>query len=219
MGRERPAGGFGFMTARSRPPARRPRKRTGAATGPPTRGALRVVAGEARGLRLDVPDGPSTRPTSDRVREAVFNALESLGAIEGARVLDAFAGSGALGIEALSRGADHVTFVETEATARTIIVANLASTGLTDRATVMGGDGARHVSGSGLWGLVLLDPPYAYDLWDSVLPEVAKGLGPEGVLVLESDREVALPPSLVGIRTKQYGGTVVTFATPAGATA
>lgn len=207
------------MTARSRPPARRPRKRAGAAPGPPTRGALRVVAGEARGLRLDVPDGVTTRPTSDRVREAVFNALESLGVIEGARVLDAFAGSGALGIEALSRGAGHTTFVETEATARQTISANLDSTGLTDRATVIGGDGARHVSGSGLWGLVLLDPPYTYELWDSLLPEVAKGLGPEGIVVLESDRELTLPAGLVGIRTKHYGGTVVTFATPAGATA
>ncbi len=207
------------MTARSRPPARRPRKRAGAAPGPPTRGALRVVAGEARGLRLDVPDGATTRPTSDRVREAVFNALESLGVIEGARVLDAFAGSGALGIEALSRGADHATFVETDASARATISVNLDSTGLTDRATVIGGDGARHVSGSGLWGLVLLDPPYTYELWDSLLPEVAKGLGPDGVVVVESDRELTLPPGLVGIRTKHYGGTVVTFATPAGATA
>ena len=207
------------MTARSRPPARRPRKRGGAAPGTPTRGALRVVAGEARGLRLDVPDGVTTRPTSDRVREAVFNALESLGVIEGARVLDAFAGSGALGIEALSRGADHATFVETEASVRATISANLDSTGLTDRATVIGGDGARHVSGSGLWGLVLLDPPYTYELWDALLPEVAKGLGVEGVVVLESDRELTLPEGLVGIRTKHYGGTVVTFATPAGATA
>ena len=85
-----------------------------------------MVAGEARGLRLDVPAGIVTRPTSDRVREAVFNALESLGAIRGARVIDAFAGSGALGIEALSRGADHVTFVELEAEARTTIHTNLA---------------------------------------------------------------------------------------------
>ena len=73
---------------------------------------MRVIAGELRGRRLVAPKGATTRPTSDRVREATFNALGSMAAIEGARVLDAFAGSGALGIEALSRGADHCAFVE-----------------------------------------------------------------------------------------------------------
>ena len=178
-----------------------------------------MVAGEARGLRLDIPAGIITRPTSDRVREAVFNALESLGAIRGARVIDAFAGSGALGIEALSRGADHATFVELEAEARTTIHTNLASTGLADRATVIAGDGARHMSGSGFWDLMLLDPPYTYEHWDAVLPDIATGLAPDGVLVLESDHEMVMPRGLVAIRKKHYGGTVVTFATPAGASA
>ncbi|MCU1498092.1 MAG: putative ribosomal methyltransferase [Acidimicrobiales bacterium] len=198
-----------------RKPASRPRKR-GPAPGPPSKGALRVVAGEARGRRLDVPTGTTTRPTSDRVREAVFNALDSLGAVEGAIAIDAFAGSGALGIEALSRGAAHVTFVEVDAAARAVIAGNLAATGLAERATVTGGDGPRAAS-VGPWDLVLLDPPYAFEHWDQVLADLVGALAADAVVVVESDREVALPAGLVGIRTKQYGGTVVTFASPTGA--
>jgi 16S rRNA (guanine966-N2)-methyltransferase len=176
-----------------------------------------VVAGSARGRRLDVPPGSATRPTSDRVREAVFNALDSLGAIDGARALDAFAGSGALGIEALSRGAAHVTFVEADASARAVVAANLEATGLGDHSTLTGGDGARSAGSSGPWDLVLLDPPYAYDGWPELLDEVARGLAADGVVVVESDRDVELPSSLCAIRSKRYGGTVVTFASPTGA--
>lgn len=175
------------------------------------------MAGSARGLRLEVPAGTTTRPTADRVRQATFNALESLGAVDGARVLDAFAGSGALGIEALSRGADHVTFAEVDAAARAVVEANLATTHLRDRADVSAGDGGRTAEVGGPWDLVLLDPPYAFDGWDDLLVRVLAGLAPDGVAVLESDREVRLPSGLDAIRTKQYGGTVVTFASPAGA--
>ena len=87
------------------------------------------------------------------------------------------------------------------------------------RSGFIGCDGMDVTVVAGALDLVLLDPPYTYEHWDSLLPEVAKGLALTGVVVVESDREVALPPSLVGIRTKHYGGTVVTFATPAGATA
>ncbi|CAN5511814.1 16S rRNA (guanine(966)-N(2))-methyltransferase RsmD [soil metagenome] len=201
------------MTARK--PSPRPRGRS-AAVPAPTKGALRVVAGEARGRRLDVPSGTGTRPTPDRVRQAVFNALESLGAVDGAHALDAFAGSGALGIEALSRGADHVVFVDVDAVARTVIAANLAATGFAARALVVGGDGRRTAAG-GPWDLVLLDPPYAYEDWEALLADVLPALAEDAVVVVESDREVALPPGLDAIRTKQYGGTVVTFASPTGA--
>jgi len=175
-----------------------------------------VVAGQARGLRLAVPPGDATRPTSDRVREAVFNALESLDAIEGARVLDAFAGSGALGIEALSRGAAEATFADTDAGARAVVAANVAHTGLEDRATVVGADGATALA-RGPWDLVLLDPPYAFDGWSTLLAGVAEGLSADGVAVLESDREIEVEGVLRGIRVRRYGGTVVTFATRPGA--
>ncbi len=183
----------------------------------PRRGSLRVVAGTARGLRFDTSPGTDTRPTSDRVREAVFNALESLGAVDGALVLDAYAGSGALGIEAASRGASHVTFVERDNASRAVLVENLKTTGLTGLATVEGGDGMRAVASGGPWDLVLLDPPYAFTEWPVLLDVVAGCLALDGVAVLESDRELELPLTLQSIRSKQYGSTVVVFAGLTGA--
>lgn len=178
----------------------------------PRRGSLRVVAGTARGLRFDTSPGTDTRPTSDRVREALFNALESIGAIDDAVVLDAYAGSGALGIEAASRGAAHVTYVERDNATRAVLSENLKTTGLASSATVQGGDGMRAVASGGPWDLVLLDPPYAFDQWPVLLDVVAGRLAPDGVAVLESDRPIDLPPTLHAIREKQYGSTLVIFA-------
>ena len=175
-------------------------------------GSLRVVAGAARGRRLVTPAGATTRPTPDRVREAVFNALASLDAIVGARVLDAFAGSGALGIEALSRGADAAVFAETDRAARAVVEANLAATGLGGRAVVRPLPGERVLHQDGPWDLVLLDPPYAFDGWAGLLGEAVAHLASAGIVVVESDREVAVPPPLECLRCKRYGGTVVTFA-------
>src|SRR4051812_34670940 len=124
---------------------------------------MRVVAGSARGRRLRSPAGASTRPTADRVREATFNALSSLDAIDGAVVVDLFAGSGALGIEALSRGAEHVTFVDNDPKAIAVVRDNLAVTGLSDRATVVRGDALRQLPMVGAVDLALLDPPYAFE--------------------------------------------------------
>lgn len=180
------------------------------------RGALRVVSGTAGGLRLDAPAGDTTRPTTDRVREALFNALESLDAIEGARTIDAFAGSGALGIEALSRGAATATFVDVDPLARSVIASNLDRTGLADRATVVGG-GALDRLAAGPWDLVLLDPPYGREDLDALLVAAGEGLVPGGVVVVESDREVSAPQTLDVIRMRGYGSTVVTFLTRPGA--
>src|SRR5689334_1924787 len=102
--------------------------------------AVRVVAGTAGGLRLVAPAGQSVRPTSDRVRQATFNALESLGVVGGATVLDLFAGSGAMGIEALSRGAAHATFVDNDAQAREVVRRNLETTRLLDDAEIVAGE-------------------------------------------------------------------------------
>lgn len=174
---------------------------------------MRVVAGTARGRRLVAPAGSTTRPTADRVREAVFNALHSLGAVEGADVLDAFAGSGALGIEALSRGAERATFVEVDGRARQALATNLDATGLADRATVVAGEALAHLAApGGRYDLVLLDPPYAFDAWSSLLTSVTARLAPEGVVVIESDRPVETGPSVQVVRVKHYGSTVVAFA-------
>ncbi|HEV2773766.1 MAG TPA: 16S rRNA (guanine(966)-N(2))-methyltransferase RsmD [Thermoleophilaceae bacterium] len=118
---------------------------------------MRIVAGHLRGRRLTAPPGRGTRPTSDRVREALFSILGPLG---GARVLDLFAGSGALGIEALSRGALHATFVDRDTRAVAAIERNLAALQL-DSATVHGRDAVTFLSAAtGHWDLVFVDPPY-----------------------------------------------------------
>jgi len=184
---------------------------------PRRRGALRIVAGSARGRRIDTLGTPTTRPTSDRVREAMFNALESMGALDDVVVLDAFAGSGALGIEALSRGARHATFADTDAGAAAVVRDNLATVGFADRATVVVRSGERAAEVGGPYGLVLLDPPYAFDGWAALLASVTEQLDVDGVVVCESDRELVLPASLRGVRSRTYGGTVVQFATAAGA--
>lgn len=186
---------------------------------------MRVIAGTARGRRLGAPVGAGTRPTTDRVREATFNALVSLGAVEGARVLDAFAGSGALGIEALSRRASTCTFVERDRAARAVIEANLATTGLSERARVVGDDAVAHLARvEDVFDLVLFDPPRAEADWPVLLDAARARLGSGGVVVVEFDRAVVDGPgegpreapreaSREGpwrvLREKAYGGTVV----------
>lgn len=160
------------------------------------------------------PEGRDTRPTSDRVREAVFNALHSMGALEGARVLDLFAGSGALGVEALSRGATHATFVESARPALTAIHTNLDATGLADRATVVASDGRRFAGATTHhFDVALLDPPYGFDddEWRDLLAVM-----PAELVVVESDREVPIGPGWAVTRTRRYSGTVVLFGRRAG---
>lgn len=177
---------------------------------------IRVLGGLARGRRLRVPPGPGTRPTSSRVREAIFDVLEARGLVAGARVLDAFAGSGALGIEALSRGASSVTFVELDARAAATIEENLEAVlpalggghrGRSARAAVVRADVlawlARDPRG---FDLALVDPPYTFEHWAELLERL-----PSRVAVLESARPLALPPRLSQCRTYRYGATLVTL--------
>lgn len=171
---------------------------------------MRVVAGTARGRTIDAPPGSSTRPTSDRVRESIFNALGSLDLVVDATVLDLFAGSGALGIEALSRGAAHATFVESDRRAVAVIRANLERCGFTDRSTVVVADARSFVSRQPHVDLALVDPPYAFDEWPLIL-----GVLDASAVVVESDRLVDLAPGWDVVRERSYGGTVVQFATRA----
>lgn len=171
---------------------------------------MRVVAGVAGGRRLATLPGGSVRPTSDRVREAVFNALASQGAIHGATAVDLFAGSGALGVEALSRGADHATFVDHDAKALAVVRANLAATGLEADARVVRSDAQRFLDEeAGHFDLALLDPPYRFsdDAWSELLAALDADMA-----VLESDRTIVLGAHWDPIRLKRYGTTVVTFA-------
>jgi 16S rRNA (guanine966-N2)-methyltransferase len=180
---------------------------------------MRVIGGEYRGRRLTAPVGPQVRPTSDRVREAVFSILYSLGGVEGLQVLDLFAGTGALGIEALSRGAASVTFVERDARSVAAIRANLVSVGMADAeadgdATVVRADADTWVAGTAArFDLALCDPPYDYDGWETLLGRV-----PADLVVLESAAELPVPAGWVVLRSKRYGGTIVTVARPERAT-
>lgn len=163
---------------------------------------------------MRAPAGHSTRPTSEKVREAIFNILPE---VEGARVLDLFAGSGALGIEALSRGAVHATFIDMDKTALKVLRQNLAELGLEDRATVVAQEAvtAARRGAPEPWQFVFVDPPYASDLATrSVLALPARSLAPDARIVIEHDRRHA-PPDVLGtlLRTDQrkYGDTLVSF--------
>lgn len=162
------------------------------------------MAGQARGHRLSAPPGRATRPTSDRVRESVFNILSSLGGVDGRRVLDLFAGSGAMGIEALSRGASEAVLVERDATALAAIAMNLSSTGL-GPARVVRREAMRWIeSQTETFDLAFCDPPYDFGSWDRLLARL-----PVDLAVLESDRELGQFPGWNLVRSRRYGGTVV----------
>jgi 16S rRNA (guanine966-N2)-methyltransferase len=169
----------------------------------------RIIAGTWGGRRLVAPRGSDTRPTSDRVREALFSSLESeLGGLDGLRVLDLYAGSGALGLEALSRGAVHVDLVESGGPAAAAIAANIAE--LDARAARVHRTTAERFLATcrEIYDLILLDPPYKDDPTD-VLAGVVGALAPGGLVVVErSTRDVfSWPAGLTGIRDKAYGET------------
>jgi 16S rRNA (guanine966-N2)-methyltransferase len=166
---------------------------------------MRVVAGELRGRRLAAPAGGSTRPTTDKVREAVFNSLLSLDLVVDARVADLYAGSGALGIEALSRGAAHCTFVERDRSAVAAITENIATLRLGDRSRMIVGDGIATAPRLDV-DLLFADPPYGFDDWPRLLRAVRAD-----VVVAEAAREVPAPPGWEQGRVKRYGRTWVTF--------
>ena len=171
---------------------------------------MRVVAGELRGRRINAPLGKKTRPTTDKAREATFNALGSLGVVVGARVIDAFAGSGALGIEALSRGAEHCTFIERDREALEVLRENLETLGLVEKSTIVRGDVLTNIALVRNASLVLADPPYEFKQWRQFLGEVACDL-----VVAESDRDMNLElPAIIGwevTRVKRYGRAYVSF--------
>jgi len=180
---------------------------------------MRIIAGSRKGARLFAPKGLDTRPTGDRAREAAFNLI---GAVDGAQVLDLFAGSGAMGLEALSRGAASVVFVERDRTAAATIKRNLEKLDLVG-ATVLQEDAVRvlaaDAAGRRRYDLVLIDPPYR--MLAGILPTLAHHLPPvlepAGLVVVESDAhdpEPELP--LVERTVRKYGSTRISvFEAPA----
>ena len=167
---------------------------------------VRVVAGDLRGRRIEAPVSDATRPTTDKVREAVFNALGSLGVVEGARIVDLFAGTGAMGIEALSRGADHCVFVEKDRAALQVLRTNIKNLNLESRTSVISGDAVLVAGQQRDVDVLIADPPYGYNEWSTLLENVEAGL-----VVLESDRPVGDIDGWDTIREKKYGRTFVAF--------
>ena len=171
---------------------------------------VRVVAGSLRGRRIESPRGDTTRPTTDKVREAVFNALGSADVVVGAKVLDLFAGTGAMGIEALSRGALHCTFVEKDRDALKVLRENIAALGLEDVSTVVSGDASSAHHASIECDLLIADPPYGYDSWQTLLNNVRATF-----VVIESSDSIGEIEGWDMLRERKYGRTTVTFLCPA----
>jgi 16S rRNA (guanine966-N2)-methyltransferase len=172
-------------------------------------GEIRIIAGRWGRRRLKVPRARSVRPTPERAREAWLNVLAP--GLEGARVLDLFAGSGALGLEALSRGADHATFVEKDRRALECLRANIAALAAGESCTVVGGDVFSYLAGveRDAYDIAFADPPYARGLADRLVKRYVQ-VPFSGLLSVEYERgeRIELPPSA---EERRYGDTVIAF--------
>lgn len=177
---------------------------------------MRVIAGRAKGIPLQAVPGSGTRPISDRVKESLFNILGE--EVEGARVLDLFAGTGSVGIEALSRGAEQATFVEKHPKAAAIIRANLQRTNLQARGTVVQNDVFKYLAGPPIpFDLVYIAPPQYQGLWLKALLAIDANpawLEPPGLVVVQifpKELEAARLDSLEMTDQRQYGSTLLCF--------
>jgi 16S rRNA (guanine966-N2)-methyltransferase len=185
---------------------------------------VRIVAGEFRGRRIEAPKGQDTRPTTDRVREALFSSLGSIAGpgLGGGSALDAFAGTGALGLEALSRGVDSVTFIECDRAALAAVRRNIETCGVQSRTRLVTGDAValagRGAIPGGPFALLLLDPPYRLDAGEvaTVISQLVVHdlLGDEALIMLEraSDTEPVWPEGVRVLTQKRYGTTSVDIA-------
>jgi len=178
---------------------------------------MRITGGVHRSRELRAPKGHKTRPTADRVREGMFSMLASRRPLDGARVLDLFAGTGALGLEALSRGAAHAVFVESAREALDALRENVRALGLESECTIVAQKVERAIDSlSGPFDLVFCDPPYALvrePALGVLLAKVATHCDPEATLVLEHDSKDP-PPTISGVTatvTRRYGDTSLTL--------
>lgn len=175
---------------------------------------MRVIAGTMRGLKLSAPDGMNTRPTLDRVREAVFSMLMPY--LNDAVILDLFAGSGAMGIEALSRGASEAVFVDSDRSSIACINNNIRSSKAEERAHVILSDAHKYLSDCNKsFDIIFLDPPYFDNIYSTILDMIAKNnvLSPEGIIVVEWDYETGFSNNcdmFSVIKEKKYGRVGIT---------
>ena len=176
---------------------------------------MRIIAGQFKGRRLETPTWTGLRPTSDKLRETLFNILAPR--IDGALVVDGFAGTGAIGLEALSRGAAHVLFIERDRRAAALIARNSAACGVEGRYTIECDDVATVLrrGHDAAFDLILLDPPYDHGVTD-VLRAAADRVRPGGVVMLEraTRNEPDVPPVLVRTRDVKHGDSTLTFLAP-----
>jgi 16S rRNA (guanine966-N2)-methyltransferase len=180
----------------------------------------RIVAGALGGRRLATPEGRGTRPTSDRVREALFNTLDTLVELDGARFADLYAGSGAVGLEAASRGATHVLLVESDARAARVARTNIAALGAGAVVTLRTAQVEQLVTAPSQepYDVVFADPPYALPTAEvsALLAGLRDGgwLAPEAVVVIERsarDGELTWPEGFAAVRDKRYGETALWY--------
>ena len=177
---------------------------------------MRIVAGAWRGRTLVAPPGPATRPTADRVRQALFDMLlhapwGGRDLLEGAEILDAFAGTGALGLEALSRGAAHATFLERDRAALTALRANIESCRASDRATILAADATNPPPGHPC-RLIFLDPPYNQGLVQAALSALDRAgwIAPGALAVAETARDEAIDLPGTNVADRAHGAARVT---------
>jgi 16S rRNA (guanine966-N2)-methyltransferase len=175
---------------------------------------MRVIAGSARGRRLKTPKGTSVRPTSDKVRGAIFSILTSQRDLVDASVLDLFAGTGALGIEALSRGAARAVFVEKDTRTAALVTENLVLTGFDSSAKVIRADADKlDLASLGRFDLVFADPPYALVLTSRALARIGEVIADGGLAIVEHaiDAPPPTPSGLEAFDRREYGDTCITF--------
>ena len=175
---------------------------------------MRVIAGSARGRRIQAPPGRGTRPITDRAKEAIFNMLGSLLGPDwphGAQVVDLYAGSGSFGIECLSRGAGQVTFVERDRAAASVLRTNVDGLGFADRASIVVGPVAASLGSLPRADVAFCDPPYADDPWTDLLAALRAD-----VMVGHAERTIELPGGWTELRQRTYGRSRITIATASG---
>jgi len=178
---------------------------------------LRVIAGQCKGRKLKVPVGPDIRPITDQIKEALFNTIGPY--LEGQAFLDLFAGSGAVGIEALSRMAENAVFVEYNPQAVKIIKDNLDSCQLASRATVIRGDVFvvvdQFIRKQRKFDIVYIDPPFRQDSYYSkIMDSAASLLGKDGIVIIRSPKSLEMPITIGGLnryRCKSYGDSVLNY--------
>jgi len=178
---------------------------------------MRIVGGRLKSRRLATPAGSATRPTTERVRESLFNILESRyrDRLVGGRVGDLYAGTGALGIEALSRGAAHATFIERSPAAFRLLEGNISALGLKEVSTLIRGDALQALPRLEPMDIIFLDPPYGGEMASEALARITTigCIAPSGVIVLESATSdlINVPEVMEIFLEKRYGSTLLSF--------